>query len=162
MGTTDGNGIYFYADTDSVSPLQTTLNVGQTSVTNAITAVSAPLNAWTAYTPTLTGFAGTISYARYKLNGKTINVQVMINLTSAASAVMKVSTPVTPRTGYPAGLAIGTVQGAHGASAVLSAVEIDTGAFTFRSSSTTLWSNGYPYAWASGDWLSFTVEYEAV
>lgn len=36
MTTTDANGIVFYETTDSVSPLQTLLNTGQTSVSNAI------------------------------------------------------------------------------------------------------------------------------
>lgn len=35
MGTIDSNGIYLYEDTDSVSPLHTLLNIGQTSVSNA-------------------------------------------------------------------------------------------------------------------------------
>lgn len=38
MGTTDGNGIFFYETTDPVSPLQTLLNLGQQSVSNALTA----------------------------------------------------------------------------------------------------------------------------
>lgn len=38
MGTTDANGVYFYEDTDAVSPLHTLLNVGQTSVSNALNA----------------------------------------------------------------------------------------------------------------------------
>lgn len=37
MGTTNANGIYFYEDTDAVSPLHTLLNTGQTSVSNALT-----------------------------------------------------------------------------------------------------------------------------
>lgn len=40
MGTTDSNGIYFYEDTDAVSPLHTLLNLGQTSVTNALDATA--------------------------------------------------------------------------------------------------------------------------
>lgn len=36
MATTDGNGIVFYETTDPVSPLQTLLNTGQQSVSNAI------------------------------------------------------------------------------------------------------------------------------
>jgi hypothetical protein len=36
MTTTDANGIVFYETTDPVSPLQTLLNLGQTSVTNAL------------------------------------------------------------------------------------------------------------------------------
>lgn len=36
MGTTDSNGIYFYEDTDAVSPLHTLLNLGQTSVANSV------------------------------------------------------------------------------------------------------------------------------
>lgn len=38
MGTTDNNGVYFYEDTDAVSPLHTLLNTGQTSVSNALNA----------------------------------------------------------------------------------------------------------------------------
>lgn len=38
MGTTDNNGIYFYEDTDAVSPLHTLLNAGQQSVSNALNA----------------------------------------------------------------------------------------------------------------------------
>lgn len=37
MGTTDSNGIYFYEVTDPVSPLQSLLNVGQQSVSDALT-----------------------------------------------------------------------------------------------------------------------------
>jgi hypothetical protein len=36
MGTTDNNGIYFYEETDSVSPLHTLLNVAQQSVSDAL------------------------------------------------------------------------------------------------------------------------------
>lgn len=35
MGTSDANGIYFYETTDPVSPLQTLLNTGQQSVSDA-------------------------------------------------------------------------------------------------------------------------------
>jgi hypothetical protein len=40
MGTIDSNGIYFYEDTDAVSPLHTLLNVGQQSVSDALETVS--------------------------------------------------------------------------------------------------------------------------
>lgn len=36
MGTTDSNGVYFYEETDPVSPLHTLLNVGQQSISDAI------------------------------------------------------------------------------------------------------------------------------
>ena len=36
MGTTDANGVYFYEDTDPVSPLHTLLNLGQTSISTAL------------------------------------------------------------------------------------------------------------------------------
>lgn len=36
MGTVDERGIYFYEETDAVSPLHTLLNVGQQSVSDAI------------------------------------------------------------------------------------------------------------------------------
>lgn len=36
MGTIDSNGVYFYEDTDAVSPLHTLLNIGQQSVSDAL------------------------------------------------------------------------------------------------------------------------------
>jgi hypothetical protein len=36
MGTVNGNGIYFYEETDAVSPLHTLLNVAQQSVSDAL------------------------------------------------------------------------------------------------------------------------------
>lgn len=39
MSTIDSNGILFYESTDIVAPLETALNTGQTSVTNAITSM---------------------------------------------------------------------------------------------------------------------------
>jgi hypothetical protein len=40
MATTDSNGILFYEDTDIISPLNTLLNTGQTSVSTALSATA--------------------------------------------------------------------------------------------------------------------------
>ncbi len=54
MTTVDSNGIVFYETTDPVSPLQTLLNTGQQSVSDAITALG---TTWTSWTPSLIGIA---------------------------------------------------------------------------------------------------------
>lgn len=50
MGTTDGNGIYFYDTTDALVPFQALLNIGQTSVTNAVSANKGKLPSYTSTT----------------------------------------------------------------------------------------------------------------
>lgn len=58
MGTIDSNGIYFYEDTDAVSPLHTLLNVGQQSVSDALITSIGGLS-WVA------GWSGVSAVRRY-------------------------------------------------------------------------------------------------
>lgn len=106
MATIDSNGILFYEETDAVSPLHTLLNGGQTSVTNAITALGGP-GSWTSYTPTLSaatinpnlGTAGSVAGA-YKLIGKTCHWRVTFTANGTGiytgSGWLLTNLPVTP------------------------------------------------------------------
>lgn len=58
------------------------------------------IGAWVAYTPTLTNFTGTITYARYRLVGKTVFVQVAVGVSLVAGTTITISLPVAPRTGH--------------------------------------------------------------
>jgi hypothetical protein len=87
MGTIDDNGIYFYEDTDAVSPLHTLLNVGQQSISDAFDAtarifpvanVAARTALATAYSPTTSkplyvhrADAGAAKELEYSTNGST-------------------------------------------------------------------------------------------
>ena len=52
MATTDSNGVLFYETTDPVSPLQVLLNLGQTSVSNALNSRIRLYRSTSAVTPT--------------------------------------------------------------------------------------------------------------
>ena len=114
-----------------------------------------------AYTPAFNGFTATIVHARYWQVGKIVTAQVRANLTSAVTDTFGITVPVTARSGYPAGLLVGTAQGAHSASAVLAGVEISGIFFVVRGASTNLWAAIVPHTWVSGDWASLTATYEA-
>lgn len=90
MTTTDSNGIVRYQTTDPVSPLQTLLNLGMQSVSDAITALKSG-TAGTAYVPAITG-PGTINYGTgatrtgaYIQTGKLTTGYAQISLGTGAS-----------------------------------------------------------------------------
>lgn len=81
MGTTDSNGIYQYAETDTASPFSTLLNLGQQSISTAVASIRARLNAleatpsWAAFTLN-SGWAVASGYnTRVLRDGKIVQVE---------------------------------------------------------------------------------------
>jgi hypothetical protein len=121
---------------------------------------------WTGYTPTISGFAGTLTVARYTQIGKTVSVYVKYTVTSV-SGTMSVSLPATASTNMAAGT---------GAPSIGRAIVIDNPAVNiyfgdvYPASTTTvqffapagpLFAAAVPITWTSGDTISFSATYEA-
>jgi len=130
----------------------------------ALTGVSGLNSAWTAYTPTYNGFTVGTGTAVYKQIGKTVHVLVNVELTSAVTASMRVSLPVTASANMLNGV-VGSCFGQDtsvGAFYTGVAYCATTGLLGFISNgATAAWGNAVPHTWASSDQLRFVVTYEA-
>jgi len=121
-------------------------------------------SAWTAYTPSYNGFTVGASTAVYKQIGKTVHVLVNAELSSAVTASMRVSLPVTTSANMLNGV-VGSCFGqdtSAGAFYTGVAYCATTGTLGFISNGTTApWVNASPFTWAATDQLRFMVTYEA-
>lgn len=88
MGYQDANGVYIYEETDEVSPLSEFENMGQRSISVALTDQSARIDsladtAWSAYTPTLIninkGATGVI-VAEWRGDANSVDVRFSVKL----------------------------------------------------------------------------------
>lgn len=158
MGTIDGNGIYFYEETDSLSPLHTLLNVGQQSVSDA-------LGTWAAYTPTWTNLSpgnATVT-ARWTKSGDTVRVAVTFvwgSSTSITAANVYMGLPVSP-TNSGSDTLLGSVglRDASGAWRVGGAFRSGSTVRLIMSDGTNL-TSAVPWTWAVGDIISVNLSYE--
>jgi hypothetical protein len=128
--------------------------------------------AWSSYTPTLTqsgAVTKTVTYAKYIQIGKTVIVQVFLDVTGTGTGanVVLVGLPVTAAQNgvKPQEVGTGTV---YDLSAVLAykgqAILQSSTTVQFRASGTSsgvLGSTDFTAALASGDQISFTAMYEA-
>lgn len=116
--------------------------------------------AWTAYTPTIQGFTGTLVHARYKQHGKTTHVQVRYTITGVTGN-LQVGLPIVPQVSSQTGL--GSVLGIDsGVSYYDGVVFFDTGSFVSFANNGSIWSAAIPFTWgASGDAFGFQATYEA-
>ena len=125
--------------------------------------------AWTAFTPTLTNFAATITMARYKQIGKTVHYVMCLSLTAAPTGSMRFSLPVAiePSWDIAAGPVIGAVaayDAAPGAYRLGTATYDSTTNAGMIASDTAgaNWNATTPITWASGDTIQINGTYEAV
>lgn len=121
-------------------------------------------DAWTAYTPTLTGFTVSASQAYYRAAGKHITVSYVGTLNAAATAEMSVSLPVaaarTPIGFLPVGVVHALDSGTIRRSGVATLSDADGTLRFFIDNSATAWNATGPFTWASGDQIAFTITYE--
>lgn len=120
---------------------------------------------WTAYTPTLVGFTGTVNHARYRLAGNSCRVVGQVTLNAVPTGTLDVSLPTPALTAaqtgrIPMGSAvawdIGT--GAKQGNALLTSSGTG-GRIQFIGENGT-WNATIPHAWAANDVLGFQFEYE--
>lgn len=119
------------------------------------------VGAWTAYTPTLTGFPATIQAARYKQIGKTVHVMGRLTLTGGPTGVLRVGLPVAAHASAVDAF-LGSVvgyksQASVGVPRLLDATTVDF----YSHGAASEWSAAVPWGWASGDTLRFSLTYEA-
>lgn len=123
--------------------------------------------AWTAFTPSLTNFAGTITSARYKQIGKLVVVNVRISLTGAPTGQLTISVPVnyvsgTITNGITVGRAVATDSGTgFHFGAIFPAGGTPNTATIVGSTSLNNWNATVPFTWAASDQLSLDMLYEA-
>jgi hypothetical protein len=169
MATTTNNGWTTPDDTDLVKDGALAIrDLGQ----EIDTSVGEGLLAWQSYTPTFANFTlgnGTIQSAKYVQLGKTVTLQVQVQLgsTSAVTGAIGISLPVNAKTDFQsvqnvARLIAGAVS-AQGAVYVASATEARVFAATaggtyvgFTNPTATI-----PGTWASGSSFGFAMTYEA-
>jgi hypothetical protein len=136
--------------------------IPQTAITNLTTA-------WTAYTPTFTGFVlgnGTV-VARYQQIGKTVHgwFDVAFGSTSTFSAAFSVTIPVAAHASIPFGLGMGAcyyqdTSASLRFSGVVGYWDSTTHGMFFLTPTATV-SNTIPFTWATTDKLSGSFAYEA-
>lgn len=118
---------------------------------------------WTAYTPVLTGFTGTVAYSKYQRIGKTVRFQVVISVAAVTSS-MFVSLPVSPAfTSADISLGAGVAYDGGVAYYNLTAMSqaANTRVFFIPGGSGNIAGAAVPFTWGVGDQLSFAVTYEA-
>ena len=152
---------------DAVEALETKVDTGNTV-----------LGAWINYTPTWTGSGtnpvignGSIT-GRYSLVNKTVTAQILVTMgstTTFGSGAYFFSLPVTAAAtlvGYPAlGAGWGNDVSSGGATTFVAQVH-NSGTTTFALRYTVASGNGSvtataPYTWASGDFITATIQYKA-
>jgi len=126
--------------------------------------------AWTTYTPTVNGYPiSSTTRARYAECGKWITVQYRAVLSGAVAGSMTCTLPFAPAASYVGGnggdvhgecLGYDTSTGTYHFGAVIStSASLTTVQFQSNTGANT-WANSIPWAWASGDVISFNVAYE--
>lgn len=124
--------------------------------------------AWTSYTPTVaqgtsTDITKTVAYARYIVAGKLVMCNVALAMTGAGGSSVKVTVSL-PVTAAAAGMYVGSGMVVDASVASYNVVcETDTGAATVKFHSSSLADVGASPAFtvASGDYINFSIVYEA-
>jgi hypothetical protein len=122
-------------------------------------------DAWTTWTPTLTGFTVSSSVAYYKqLGDSTVHAYYEATLSSAVSATMAVSLPVAAARAPARRLPIGNVHaldaGTNRRNGVVALAASATVIEFWSDAAATAWAATAPFTWASGDQIAFSVTYE--
>lgn len=133
-----------------------------THVRDNLLELNSTASAWTAFTPTLTNFAATVSEARYKQTGKIVEFQCVLSLTAAPTGNLRMSLPVTARTSA----ATPNMGTAHGYTGTVGRMGILLYASTttvdfLDGSGGANWNATVPFTWASGHAIRIQGCYEA-
>lgn len=122
---------------------------------------------WQGYTPTISGFTGTLSVARYSQVGKTVTVYGKYTVT-AVSGTMSVSLPVTASSNLPIGTGappLGRATALDNPAVTASSGDVyaqTTTTAQFVTAPAAPWNATIPFTWAGGaDTLTFLFSYEA-
>lgn len=133
-------------------------------VRDNLSAIGSPT--WATYTPTLTGFTGSVSHARWTQIGKTVHVDVRIGWSTTTAGTLYVSLPTAQSAAAALSNMIGS-SGAYDASATTyytGGCFYETGnqrAYFVVSGATAPFSGTAPMTWATSDVLWLTATYEA-
>lgn len=135
---------------------------GNSGVIAWMNAIDTERGAWSTYTPTLTNVTGTFSLARYKQIGKLVVVNAVFTLSAAPTGIINVSQPVTElAASHTAQTILGSALATQGGTAVVGLVQqANAGGFLFIGAGGN-WTTSVPFAWASGNIVGFTAQYEA-
>jgi hypothetical protein len=131
-------------------------------------------SAWTDWTPTLTAVTtsptmgtGAVRTGTYEQVGKRVTARGTVKFgtsgSAAGSGIYEVSLPVTARSLSPGRQQGSATAFSHAGDFVDGTVFIESGATTKArlSIDSTVVTNSFPWTWANGDQLDFTITYEA-
>ena len=134
-----------------------------------IVAIPDTSGAWAAYTPTLSGITlgnGALT-ARWSRHGRTVHCAGRITLgsTSSVTGNVAVGLPTSVSTGFNTiyatlGTGMAAKSGAGTVEIVTATIASSASAFLRRSNGAAI-SPGVPFAWASGDEITWNLTYEA-
>jgi len=124
---------------------------------------------WTAYTPTFTGISFSSYTARYAMVNKVVHVGFEGTLDAASTGTIYIGLPETPylpnndTRRWGAASCVDQSAGVYysGLVELRSTGEVRIWDNVGGSSSAPRWDNLFPFTWASGDWLTFQITYEA-
>ena len=157
---------------DAVEALQAKVGADSSAVTTSLDYKVAQLEAqgtWTAYTPTFTGISFSSYTARYAMVNKVVHVGFEGTLDAASTGTIYIGLPETPylpnndTRRWGAASCVDQSAGVYysGLVELRSTGEVRIWDNVGGSSSAPRWDNLFPFTWASGDWLTFQITYEA-
>ena len=157
---------------DAVEALQAKVGADSSAVTSSLDYKVAQLEAqgnYTDYTPTFTGISFSSYTARYATVNKVVHVNFEGVLNAAVTATILIGLPETPylpnndirRWGAASILDVSSSTYYSGLVELRSTGEVRFWDNVGGYGSNPRWDNLFPFTWASGDWLTFQITYEA-